>query len=58
LAEHFGGGGHPYASGFKIQNGKPFNEVKSECIRVATELLAKLEQENTDETAQYAYTTD
>lgn len=58
LAEHFGGGGHPYASGFKIQNSKPINEVKSECIRVATELLAKLEQGKTDETAQYAYTTD
>jgi phosphoesterase RecJ-like protein len=39
LAEHFGGGGHPYASGFKIQNGRPFDEVKSECIKLATELL-------------------
>lgn len=41
LAKHFGGGGHPYASGFKIENGKPFSEIKSECIKVATELLAK-----------------
>lgn len=39
LAEHFGGGGHPYASGFKITDGRPFNEVKSECIRFATQLL-------------------
>lgn len=38
LAEHFGAGGHPYASGFKVI-GKPFDEVKSECIKVATELL-------------------
>lgn len=45
LAEHFGAGGHPYASGFKVI-GKPFNEVKSECIRVATELLTKYNQEN------------
>jgi nanoRNase/pAp phosphatase (c-di-AMP/oligoRNAs hydrolase) len=42
LAKHFGGGGHIYASGFKISNGKPFNEVKSECIKVASELLDNL----------------
>lgn len=42
LAKHFGGGGHKYASGFKIQNGKPFDEVKSECIGKATELLDQL----------------
>lgn len=42
LAEHFGGGGHPYASGFKIENGKPFDEVKPQCISYATELLDKL----------------
>lgn len=41
LAQHFGGGGHVYASGFKIEGGKPFNEVKLECIKVATELLDK-----------------
>ncbi len=45
LAEHFGGGGHPYASGFKITNGRPYNEIKSECIRVAYELLEALEKE-------------
>jgi nanoRNase/pAp phosphatase (c-di-AMP/oligoRNAs hydrolase) len=44
LAAHFGGGGHPYASGFKISGGKPFNEIKSECIKVATELLEQLER--------------
>jgi phosphoesterase RecJ-like protein len=48
LAEHFGGGGHVYASGFKITDGRPFDEVKSECINVATELLDKL-PENNDE---------
>jgi len=42
LAEHFGGGGHKYASGFKLTDGKPLNEVKSECIRKATELLDNL----------------
>ena len=47
LAEHFGGGGHPYASGFKVI-GRPFNEVKSECIELAHELLDKLKMEQTD----------
>ena len=55
LADHFGGGGHKYSAGFKIVGGKPFNQVKSECIKTATDLLAKLEQENTDETAQHAH---
>lgn len=39
LAEHFGGGGHTYAAGFKITDGRPVNEVKSECINLATQLL-------------------
>jgi phosphoesterase RecJ-like protein len=39
IAEHFGGGGHKYASGFKITNNKPLNEVKSECIEIASQLL-------------------
>lgn len=42
LADHFGGGGHPYASGFKIQQARPFNEVKSECISVALQLLNEI----------------
>lgn len=41
LAEHFGAGGHPYASGFKV-TGKSFNDVKAECIATANELLSKL----------------
>ncbi len=54
LAEHFGGGGHAYASGFKVQDGRPFNEVKSECIRYATELLDNLKQEDfSDEAIQH-----
>jgi len=46
LAEHMGGGGHDYASGFKITDGRPFNEVKSECLRFAESLLTNLEQES------------
>ncbi len=43
LAEHFGGGGHPYASGFKI-TGRSLNDVKTECISVATQLLQQVNQ--------------
>jgi phosphoesterase RecJ-like protein len=39
LADHFGGGGHAYASGFKVQDERPFDDIKSECIRTATELM-------------------
>jgi phosphoesterase RecJ-like protein len=39
LADHFGGGGHAYASGFKVQDGRPYDVIKSECIRTATELM-------------------
>ena len=49
LAEKLGGGGHPYASGFKVISGRPFNEIKSECIDYAIELLDNLEKEHPDE---------
>lgn len=55
LAEHFGGGGHAYASGFKVIDGRPFNEIKSECIRVTTKLLDNLTRDNPHETTQYTY---
>jgi phosphoesterase RecJ-like protein len=55
LAEHFGGGGHAYSSGFKVQDGRPFNEVKSECISYATELLANLERKQNNETIQHTF---
>lgn len=38
LAEHFGAGGHSYASGFKLNN-TPFDDIKKECINKATALL-------------------
>ncbi|HVO86199.1 MAG TPA: DHH family phosphoesterase [Candidatus Binatia bacterium] len=46
LAEHFGGGGHAYASGFKITDGRKFEDIKNEVIKIASELLA---QEGPDE---------
>lgn len=41
LAEHFGGGGHDYAAGFKIEGGKSFTEVKNEVIQKTQELLTQ-----------------
>jgi phosphoesterase RecJ-like protein len=43
LAEHFGGGGHPYAAGFKLQNNRSYEDVKTELIKVASKLLDELE---------------
>lgn len=39
LAEHFGGGGHPYASGFKVMSGKTYEQLLSETIDQAKSLL-------------------
>ena len=41
LAEHFGGGGHKFASGFKITGGRPFEEVRKECLQKVQELLSR-----------------
>lgn len=51
LAEHFGGGGHVYASGFKVEDGRPVSKITSECIALATKLLDELEQEPQHETS-------
>lgn len=55
IAVKFGGGGHGFAAGFKIVDGKPFNEVKTECIAYATDLLNNLDQGNTNEAVQYTF---
>ncbi len=39
LAEAFGGGGHPYAAGFKVQDGRTYNEVRQAVIDKTSELL-------------------
>lgn len=43
LAASLGGGGHPFAAGFKVQDGRTYEEVKAACIAKTTELLDKLE---------------
>ncbi len=50
LAVHFGGGGHGYAAGFKITDGRPFAEIKSECITYANQLLHNLHSDQPHET--------
>jgi phosphoesterase RecJ-like protein len=39
LAEHLGGGGHNYASGFKIEGKQDFDAIKEKCLTFAAELL-------------------
>jgi phosphoesterase RecJ-like protein len=43
LASHFGGGGHDYASGFKVTGSRPFEDIKAECLSFAQALLDNLE---------------
>lgn len=44
LAEHFGGGGHPYASGFRITNGKTLDEIIKTTLEKADELLESIKK--------------
>ena len=39
LAKEFDGGGHPYASGFKVTDSRDYQTIKDQCIKKATELL-------------------
>jgi bifunctional oligoribonuclease and PAP phosphatase NrnA len=42
LANNFGGGGHAYASGFKIIDGRNISELKTACLSKAEELLLNI----------------
>ena len=44
LAEHFGGGGHAYAAGFKLSDGRSAEDIKTEAIAKAAELLAAVDK--------------
>lgn len=39
VAEKFGGGGHPYASGFRVEDGTSLQDVISRCLAAITEEL-------------------
>jgi len=58
LAEHLGGGGHAFAAGFKITDGRSFAEIKDDCLNFASELIVKLDVEDDDETVQHANQTN
>jgi phosphoesterase RecJ-like protein len=49
LAEHFGGGGHPYAAGFKITDGRSFQNIKKDCLSEAAKLLDELDKAKNNE---------
>lgn len=40
LSEFFGGGGHSYAAGFKVTDGRSLDQVKTEVLNKCQELLA------------------
>ena len=42
LAEQFGGGGHPYASGFRVTDRRKLDEIQAETFKIAGGLLNKL----------------
>lgn len=47
LAEHFGGGGHKYAAGFRITDGRQLEQIKSETISKALSLLDTIKPNET-----------
>jgi len=49
LAEALGGGGHPYAAGFKVTDGRSIDDIKQRCLETVTHLLATLDQETPHE---------
>jgi len=51
LAEHFGGGGHPLASGFKVEDGRAYDDIKQETIKLAAKLLNEVRRGKPDEAA-------
>lgn len=42
LAEFMGGGGHDYAAGFKIEDGRQFKDIKKACLDKSRELLKEI----------------
>ena len=46
IASHFGGGGHALASGFKITDGRNFEDLKKEVIEVTAQLLDQARETN------------
>jgi phosphoesterase RecJ-like protein len=49
LAEHFGGGGHPLASGFKVTDGSSYDDIKKQTLDLADKLIKEVETANNNE---------
>ncbi len=45
-AEQFGGGGHPYASGFRVTDGSSTDDVLAKCLQAISDELAKAKKDN------------
>jgi phosphoesterase RecJ-like protein len=58
IAEPLGGGGHAYASGFKVTDGRSPEQIKQSCLELCSKLLDNIKQETkSGETLQYSYPT-
>lgn len=44
LAEHMGGGGHAFASGFKVTSGRKYTDIEADCLKYAERLLDTLNE--------------
>jgi len=44
LAEHFGGGGHAHSAGFKIEDSRKIEDIRTDCIQYTQQLLDNLDQ--------------
>jgi nanoRNase/pAp phosphatase (c-di-AMP/oligoRNAs hydrolase) len=47
IATSLGGGGHEYASGFKVTDGRTIDEVKKECLKAAAMRLTDIKNKQT-----------
>lgn len=44
IAEKLGGGGHPYAAGFKVLDGRSLTEIKNEVVKLTTESINEISE--------------
>ncbi len=48
LAASLGGGGHPYAAGFKTTDNRTFDTIRAKILEISQELLSSLQSERVD----------
>ncbi len=54
IASSMGGGGHPHASGFKIEDGRTLSSIKDACLATAAKLIQQNKRDE-DEIIQYTF---